>query len=45
MARNDPAQLMAEAEKMMEELRNSETSPLAEDSLEPEEELVQDAPS
>ena len=45
MARNDPAQLMAEAEQMMEELRNSEASPSAEDSLEPEEEFVQEAPS
>ena len=45
MARNDPAQLLAEAEQMLEEVRKSEASPSAEDNLEPEEELVQEAPS
>lgn len=44
MARNDPVQLLAEADAMMKELRASETSPSAEDNLEPEEELVQEAP-
>ena len=45
MARNDPAQLLAEANQMLEEVRKSEASPSAEDNLEPEEELVQEAPS
>ena len=44
MARNDPAQLLAEANQMLEEVRKSEASPSAEDNLEPEEELVQEAP-
>ena len=45
MARNDPVQLLAEANQMLDQIRKSEASPSAEDNLEPEEELVQEAPS